>query len=286
MWWASLSIISGLFDAIMFALMKKLKGINNSVVVWVQYAFALPFLLVALYFYFPQKIDNNVYVIIITNSILLLISTYFLVKAAQISDLSVSVPLLSFTPLFLLFLSYIILKETPTLYGFVGVMLIAIGAYVINITDFRNGILEPLKSLVANKGSLYVIIVAFIWSITANLFKLGILASNPIFYSALVYLAISLFMLPAIFLKPKNNFIEMKSNFNLLFILGLSGAAMIITSSVPMLYAIVPYVISLKRSSAIFSVLIGYYLLKEKNMKNALAGATIMLIGGVLITLF
>ena len=286
MWWALLTIISGLFDAIMFALMKKLKETNNSIVVWVQYAFALPFLLVALYFYYPQKIDNNVYLIIIENSILLLISTYFLVKAAQISDLSVSMPLLSFTPLFLLFLSYAILKEMPTLYGFIGIILITIGAYIINIRDFRSGIFQPLKSLITNKGSLYAIIVAFIWSITANLFKLGILASNPIFFSASVYLVISFVMLPIIFYRLKDNFSEIKLNFGLLSILGFSGAVMIITSSIPMLYAIVPYVISLKRSSVIFTVLIGYYLFKERNIKYALIGTIIMLVGGVLITLF
>ena len=56
MLWAILSVLSGLGDAVIFALMKKLKGANNSIVVWVQYAFALPFLAVLLYFNYPQNI--------------------------------------------------------------------------------------------------------------------------------------------------------------------------------------------------------------------------------------
>ena len=167
-----------------------------------------------------------------------------------------------------------------------GVLLIIIGAYIINIRNFGSNIFEPLKSLITNKGSLYVIIVAFIWSITANLFKFGILASNPIFFSASVYLLISLVMAPILLFKLKPNLAEIKSNFGLLALLGISSAIMIITSSIPMLYSIVPYVISLKRTSVIFSVILGYYLFNERNIRSSLAGASIMLAGAVLITLF
>ncbi len=286
MMWALLSVISGLFDAIMFASMKKLDKVNNSIIVWVQYAFALPFLIGVLYFNYPQNIAGQVYLIIVANAVLLLISSYLLIKAAKIGDLSTSIPMLSFTPLFLVILSYIMLKELPTFYGLVGIVMVVTGAYIINAKSLGAGILQPLKSILKNEGSFYVLIVAFIWSITANLFKTGILASNPVFFSTSVYLAISLLVLPSILKKYKQSLFEIKSNFGLLLLLGISSAVMIITSSVPMLYAIVPYVISLKRSSVIFSVLIGFYIFKEQNIRNAFIGAAIMLVGGILITLF
>ena len=110
MLWALLSILSGLGDAAIFALMKRLKGIDNSIVVWVQYAFALPFLSVLLYLNHPQKISPDVYWIAALNGTLLIATTYMLVKALQTSKLSVSLPMLSLTPLFLVVLSYVMLK--------------------------------------------------------------------------------------------------------------------------------------------------------------------------------
>lgn len=284
--WVVLSVLSGLGDAVMFALMKKLRNLDASIVMWVQYVFALPFLFAVLYFYYPEKIALNVYWIATLNGLLLLVTTYLLVKATQISDLSISMPMLSFTPLFLLLMSYVMINESPTKFGLIGIFLIVFGAYVVNIKDYKQGLFEPLKSIFNNKGSFYVILVAFIWSITSILFKIGILGSNPIFFSALVYLFISIIIIPAILVRFKKNISKIKNNFSTLFLLGFTSAFSIILSSIPMLYTIVPYVISLKRSSVIFSVFFGYYIFKEKNIKFALIGTIIMIIGGLLIAIF
>jgi drug/metabolite transporter (DMT)-like permease len=44
--------------------------------------------------------------------------------------------------------------------------------------------------------------------------------------------------------------------------------------------------ISIKRTSSIFSVLYGHFLFKEKNIRERLIGAIIMLVGAALIILF
>lgn len=285
MLWAFLSVVSGLGDAVIFALMKKLKPVNSSIIVWVQYAFALPFLLVLLYFNYPEQINANVYWIAGLNSVLLIITTYMLVKALQMSKLSVSLPMLSLTPLFLVMLSYFMLREIPSKAGFIGIMLIVAGAYIANLRS-EHRLLEPFKSLFKIKGSFYVIIVAFVWSITSNLFKMGIIASNAIFFTVLVYFFISLIMLPLFFINFNKKMAEIGKNFKLLAFLGVSSAFMIALVSYAMAIAIVPYVISLKRSSLIFSIFIGYFAFKEKDIRNSLIGTVIMLIGGILITLF
>ncbi|MBI3035593.1 DMT family transporter [Candidatus Woesearchaeota archaeon] len=285
MLWVFLSVLSGLGDAVIFALMKKLKDVNNSIIVWVHYAFALPFLLILLHYSYPQNISQDVYWIAALNGIMLIAATYMLVKALKVSELSVSLPMLSLTPLFLVVLSYIMLKEVPTNAGFIGITLIVIGAYIVNIRNGK-GFFEPFKSLLKIKGSSYVVAVAFIWSITANLFKMGIIASNAIFFTFLVYFFISLMMLPLFFVDANKRLNEIRQNFKPLLFLGVSSAFMIALASYAMAYAIVPYVISLKRSSLIFSIFIGYFFFNEKNIKNALIGTIIMLIGGVLITLF
>ena len=48
---------------------------------------------------------------------------------------------------------------------------------------------------------------------------------------------------------------------------------------------LVAYVVSVKRTSAIMSVLFGYFIFKERGIKERLIGATIMIIGVLLIVL-
>ena len=48
---------------------------------------------------------------------------------------------------------------------------------------------------------------------------------------------------------------------------------------------LVSYVIAIKRLSIVFGVLFGYLIFKEKNIKERLAGASIMVAGAVLILL-
>ncbi|MBI2657256.1 DMT family transporter [Candidatus Woesearchaeota archaeon] len=285
MLWAILSVLSGLWDAVMFALMKKLSSVNNTIVVWVQFAFALPFLALILFFSYPDRIDSGVYMVAIANALLYLGSTFLFLKALNISKLSVSLPMLSFTPLFLLVISYFTLKEIPSFTGFIGIMLIVVGAYTINLKSGK-GFLEPFLSIFKVKGSLYILIVAFIWSITSILFKKGILMSSPVYFTTLVYIIVSAVMVPFLLVNAENKIKDLKSNFKLLLFLGLMSGLMNLTASFAMLYAIVPYVISLKRTGLIFSVLIGYFFFNEKYIRKSLAGTLIMIAGGVLITLF
>ena len=48
---------------------------------------------------------------------------------------------------------------------------------------------------------------------------------------------------------------------------------------------IVPYMISIKRTSSIFSVGFGYFLFKEKDIRERIFGTFIMLVGAGLIIL-
>lgn len=286
MLWVFLSILAGLGDATMFALMKKLKGVDRISVLWVLYMFALPFLLILLFFNYPENINPKVYWIAGLNAFLLALTMYFILKAIQESSLSKSIPMLSLTPLFLLVTSYLMVNEFPSFYGVMGVILIVFGAYAINIKQYKEGIFEPFRHLYKDKGSRYILFAAFIMSIMANLFKLGILNSNPAYYNVLIYSFIPIILSPFLINGFKRKILDIKKNFKTLLLLGFSSAFMATASSLALLTAIVPYVISLKRSSIIFSIFYGYFMFREKDIKYALVGSFVMLLGVILITLF
>ncbi len=68
--------------------------------------------------------------------------------------------MLSFTPLFLVFISPLIVGEFPTAKGLIGIILIVVGSYLLNVNLKEKGILFPIKSLMKNKATRYMLIVA------------------------------------------------------------------------------------------------------------------------------
>jgi uncharacterized membrane protein len=87
------------------------------------------------------------------------------------------------------------------------------------------------------------------------------------------------------FFTSRKKIIQLKSNFKGFFFIGLFLGLMTIFHYLAIRLVIVPYMVSIKRTSSIFSVLYGYFLFKEKNIKERLVGALIMLIGAAFIIL-
>lgn len=283
MLWEILSIASGAFDAVAFASIKKLNRLNVKLVLILRHLITLPFLLFGFLFYDFTKASLNFYLIILVNVIILLIAMYLLIKSIRISDISASIPMLSFTPLFLLLTSYFMLNEVPNFIGFIGIWCIVIGSYILNLKHVKRGYLGPFKVIFSDKGVFYMLLVAFLFSITSNLVKIGVELSNPAYFIFFDYLFASAILM-ALYSKELKKEPIMK-NRNWILALAVSTALMELAIAVAVKFAIIPYIISLKRTSVIFSVLIGYLFFKEKNLKSGLIGAIVMFIGAVMITL-
>jgi len=282
--WIILSILAGLGDATLYALMKKISNMDANLVVWVQYAFSLPFLIIALIFFYPKSIDNNVFLLGIVNAILLAITMRLLYRAFHSENLSLTIPLLSFTPLFLLITSPLIVGESPaSARGYLGILFIVIGAYVLNLHEKKHDIFGPFKALFARVGPRCALGAAFMMSIMANMFKIGINYSNPFFYNTLVHTTILIILLPVLLVKFKTNILQIKNNLTIGIGMGIANALMAITAGLALLTAIVPYMISLKRSSVIFGMMYSHFVFKEIGIKGRLLGTTIMLIGAITI---
>ena len=122
--------------------------------------------------------------------------TYWLYGLAlKAGDLSLTLPMLAFTPLFLLVTSPLTLGEFPEPGGLCGIALVVAGAYVLNLRERKSGVLGPIKALWTRRGPRLMLAVAAIWSIGANLDKLGLRASSPLFWGAAVYTATFLALL-------------------------------------------------------------------------------------------
>jgi len=284
--WVFLSILAGFGDAVSFAIIKKLKKIDVYVKLMLYCLVALPFLSAGFLYYEFPKVSPGFYIIAAINAVVWITASLLLMKALQMSDLSISIPMLSFTPIFLLFVSYALLNEFPGFAGLAGIFVVVAGSYILNMPSAKYGYLEPFKSIFRNRGIFYMLIVAFLFSITASLAKIAINLSNPAYFMFVHYLIASAILTPLFFNKLKKNKKQVKQNYKIFLLMGIAVAFTELVVAAAFKLAIVPYVISLKRSSIVFSVLIGFIMFKEKFAMERIFGTALMLLGVILITLF
>ena len=93
-------------------------------------------------------------------------ATLLYFRALQVSPLSLCIPFIAFTPLFLIPSGYVLLGELPSVVKLLGVVLVVTGSLLMHRQLFAVGWLEPLKAVVRERGSRYMLMVAFIFSLT------------------------------------------------------------------------------------------------------------------------
>jgi len=230
--------------------------------------FLLPFAVL-----YPQISDYRTFLLVYPINLLLNFFAFHLYfSAIKVSPLSLSLPMLSFSPVLLLFTSRVMLGEELSGMGILGVFMVFTGSYILNISRIRAGFLEPIKAIFKERGSVYILIVVLIWSITANLDKIGVSSSSPVFWSFSMSLGLGILGLLALKLRMSFNFpflyLSLADTLSTLF-------HMIAISLIP-----VPYVISIKRLSVLFSSLWGIIFLGES---ANLMGILFMILGGLII---
>jgi drug/metabolite transporter (DMT)-like permease len=208
------------------------------------------------------------------------------IKAIKQADLSLTVPLVTLTPLFMLITSPLMLGEIPTPLDGLGVILIVIGSYILNLRSDSVGKLAPLRSLLTNPGCRKMLLVAFLWSFTSNFDKVGVVNSSPFFWSVSLFLFIATAVTPILIYRwtesPVNKLLP---HIKLLGFAGGFAALGIGFQMVAVTMTPVAQVIAVKRMSSLISVLFGHFLFGESGLRERLAGAIVMVLGVVLIAL-
>ncbi len=284
--WFIFALLTAFFQSLKDVFSKKsLKNIDEYVVSWSLRFFALLFLIPFLFFIEIPSLGNKFWIALLIVGSLNTITTILYMKAIKYSDLSVTVPMVTFTPLFLLLTSPLIIGEFPSLFGLIGILLIVLGSYVLNIKRTHEGYFGPFRALLKEKGPKLMLIVAFIWSITSNFDKIGVQNSSTIFWVIAIEIFMTLAILPIMLYKSQRSVKQILTSYKVLIPIGLFSALMLIAHTTAISLTLVAYVISIKRTSAIMSVLFGYLIFKEKDVKERLLGSVIMVIGVLFIAL-
>ena len=178
--WLIYAFLTALFTFFHDILIKEVsRKINVYVVTWGWMMFSLPLLYLLMMKQGVPVLGDNFFTAAATSATILSFGLIFYTKAIEASDLSLTIPILTFTPVFLLITSPLMLHEFPKLTGFLGVVLIVVGGYLLKFSRNSKSLWEPFQHLFKEKGPRYMLVVALLFSIYANIDKIGVRNSSP-----------------------------------------------------------------------------------------------------------
>jgi drug/metabolite transporter (DMT)-like permease len=287
--WVALAIGTALLTSFNPILYKRiLKGAEPLVVVWGVTLLALPLLglfALALTSEFP-RIDGLFVLSMSGAAGLNVVAHLASTEAVKLEDVSLVTPLLSFSPVFTLLISAIFFGETPSAQGLLGVGLVLVGAYWLNLSSADR--LAPLKAFALKPGVMLILLAGLLWAVTPLLEKTAIRHTSPESprFAAFVATALLAIMLtPAVAVRGRpairKLFLHRRE----------WGLAALIAGIAPILgytavsLGFVGYVTTLFKLSTIMTVIWGFLFLKERNLIKRLPGSVVMVVGAILIAL-
>lgn len=280
--WVIYALLCALFLATSDALAKRiLETEDERWVAWIRISLAAPFLLPFLFFTPVPALDRTFWIATAAALPLEILAILLYIRAIKISPLSVTVPFLAFTPIFLVVVAYLVLGERPGSRQLLGIICIVAGGYLLNVRASKEGLLGPVRAVFREKGSVLMLLVALIYSVTSTLGKLAINHSGPVFFGAIYFTLVTVAFSP--FVLAGNGRPRPRWRWGLLGV-GLFYGLMALFHYLALSMTQVAYMISVKRTSIIFSVVYGWLLFRERDIGERLLGSAVMLVGVVLVT--
>ena len=203
--------------------------------------------------------------------------------AIRDSALHLTLPYLAFTPVFNVITGNLILGESVASDKLLGILLVVFGAYLLNskkqAMTHPKHLLLPFKAIVSEKGSRLMLITAVIYSLTSVLGKGALQYVEPAhfgaFYFALLGGASALLVLvvrPAsyrvLYQKPGR-----------VMVVAVFMAIMVFVHFLAIALVEVAYMITVKRTSLLFGIILGAVMFSEKNLAQHFIAGMIMVIG-------
>lgn len=214
---------------------------------------------------------------------------YFLVKSLQHGDLSVLGPVNAYKALVSLIFGLFLLGEIPNTWGVAGMLLIVAGSYL--VLSQTSASQHFSWSIFRQSDVQYRFLALFFSAIDALFLKKIIIAtdSNLAFVSWCI--GGFLFSGMALLFTQKSSLLRAQltivKNYKWQFLaLGFSAGMMQLSTNYAFEGIQVSYALALFQISALVSVFFGVHFFQETNLWRKLAGATVMVVGAVLIILF
>ncbi len=218
---------------------------------------------------------------------------FLYMEALKTSPLSLSMPFLSFTPVFMVFTGWFILGERISLMGLAGILCAVAGAYILHLKAYGEGVFGPFKAVMKDRGSRLILLVSVVYAVTGVLGKRAVQESAPFFFACFYFVALGLVIFFIFYLLPwffgmglgrargGPSLVVMRRP--AFWAVGLAQSVMVISHMWAIHLVAAAYMIAVKRISIVFSVLYGKLLFYEDEALRRLLGAALMALGAALI---
>jgi drug/metabolite transporter (DMT)-like permease len=205
-----------------------------------------------------------------------------LMRALQVSSMSLCIPFMAFTPVFLIVTGYVMIGELPSWVKLLGVGLIVIGSLVMHRRLFAEGWAAPLRAILREKGSRYILLVALILSVTNPIEKRLVTMSDPLTQAFSYCVGLCILFAILAWARRTDCRAVMRTTPRWAVLAGVMDAAALLLQFFTYSYLAVVITISIKRAGIVLSVLAGWLIFRERQITDKLIAASVML-GGVLI---
>lgn len=209
------------------------------------------------------------------------------VIAIRDSALALTLPYMAFTPVFTILVAWLLLGEQVSPQGLVGVLLVTLGAYALNLEHARlsepRSWLTPFIAIFRRRGSRLMLGVALIYSITSVQGKGAMQYMDGMEFGAFYFLMVGMLTL-AVFAarEPRSVRVLLRPSLGAIIVAALM-AAMVVTHFLALEKTETAYMISVKRTSILFGVLFGAVLFGDRRLWRHLGASAVMVAGVALI---
>jgi drug/metabolite transporter (DMT)-like permease len=249
---------------------------------------AIPFLVLAALWLTLPPLTSAFWLIVAAMLPLETAAMLLYMRAIRVCQVSLCIPFLAFTPVFLILTGWLILGESLSRGGIMGTAMIAAGSYILGLgleRGARPGLLAPLKALAREKGAIMMLGVAGIYSVNAALYKAAILHSGPSFFGVAYPLLFTGFMGAGypwfrVRLRP-----TLEAHWGWWLAMGFCFALTCLCLANGMELAPAAYLVAVKRLSLLLTVLLGGLWLQERPFLPRVLGAILMCAGVAVIAL-
>ena len=206
-------------------------------------------------------------------------------RALQVSPLSLCIPFLPFTPIFVIPTGFVMLRELPPAAKLLGVVLVFVGSALMHRRLFAVSWLAPVKAIVQERGSRYMLTVAFIFSITNPLEKKLVLMTDVYTQAFAFGIGLCVFFFVLTLARRENFQAALRGN-----IVWVSAAGAMDEISLLLQFASYHYIdvvisISIKPAGIVLAVFFGWLFFRERGIPDKVIASSVMLVGVLIIYL-
>lgn len=213
----------------------------------------------------------------------------FLCRTYELADMSLTYPIVRSSPIIVLLMGVLFLKEIPSLTAVIGVIIVMLGVLVIHQKRLSFSCFRQLWGNIDGKIMSIAGLTAVASAWYAVVDKKGVMLVEPVLFFYLMFaLSGFMFLVYVLFIKERRKrYFEILARDKYWITL---ASILEFSSYILILYAFrlskVAYVVSLRQISVVFGVLYGIWFLREKYGRVRLVGSMIIFCGIFLITAF